>query len=175
MRTPVLFLILTVVVPAASMEAQARLQNVLQSCSRVRYEIPRASRPFTGMVEAADSIGLTVRLDGLPTSIHLGLDSLRSLARSGGMRSPGDGAAKGAGAGLRIGLVLGALITTAVWLSPADERYDDCFISATAAMAQLSVLGTLGLGLVGGLIGAASPGEIWHDIPLRSLHNEQRR
>jgi hypothetical protein len=175
LRISLPFLILSAVVPASLVHAQARIQNVLQTGSRVRYEIPRASRPFTGIVEQLDSAGFSVRPDGLQMPIHLGLDSLRSLAVFDSVRSVTDGAARGALAGLRLGLILGAVITTAVWLSPADERCDACFISATVAAAQLSIVGTLGFGLLGGLIGAASPGEIWHDIPLRSLRNGNRR
>ena len=168
-------LLLWVAITPFSVQAQGRIENVLQPGARVRYKIPRASRPFTGIVERIDSAGLLVRPDGITTSIHLGADSLRSLALSAGVRSPSDGAVRGAWAGLRIGFVLGVLITTAVWLSPADERCDDCFIGATVAVAQVSMVGAFGLGLLGGLIGAASPGEMWLDIPINSLHNEKRR
>lgn len=172
MRSLVLILI-GAILGSVAMPAhgQARIESVLRPGVRVRYLVPQASRPFTGLVEHVDTVGIVVRPDGYDMPIRLGLDSLRSLAVFGGLRSQEDGAARGAIAGFQIGLLLGVVATTAVWLSPADERCRDCWVSATAAMAAVSVVGTLGLGLLGGLLGAASPGEVWHDIPLR----ERRR
>jgi hypothetical protein len=146
---------------------QARVESLLQQGARVRYLLPHTSSSFTGVVEQTDSVGMVVRPDGLDASIRLGLDSLRALAVFGGRRSTANGAARGTGAGFLIGLGLGALITTGVWLSPADERCQDCWVSATAASAVVSLLGALVLGVFGGLLGSAAPGEIWHDIPLR--------
>jgi hypothetical protein len=158
---------LTVFAGVAPASAQARVESVLQPGVRVRYLVPRAPRPFTGLVQQVDTLEIVVRPDGHDQSISLGLDSLRSLAVFGGVRSSEDGARDGAVAGFQIGALLGAVVTAAVWLSPADERCTDCWVSSTAAAAVASALGTLVLGLLGGLLGAVSPGEMWHDIPLR--------
>jgi hypothetical protein len=158
------FAILGGVIPA---HAQARPESLLRPGVRVRYLVPHASQPFTGLLEQADAATIVVRPDGLETSLRLGLDSLQSLAVFSGLRSAADGTGRGARAGFLIGLAAGAVVTTAVWLSPADERCSDCWGSPTAVAAVATVLGSLALGLVGGLLGAAAPGEIWHDVPLR--------
>lgn len=156
--------------PATSAHAQGRVESVLKPGTRVRYLVPHASRPFTGLVEQVDTASILVRPDGYQGSISLGLDSLRSLAVSGGLRSVEDGTARGAVGGFKLGLILGVVATTVAWLSPADERCNDCWVSATVVAAAGSVLGTLALGLLGGLLGATSPGEVWHDIPLKRDH-----
>lgn len=155
------------VTSAISAQGQARIESVLQPGARVRYLVPHAPRSFTGVVERVETASILVRPDGLDVSIHLGMDSLRSLAVYGGVRSAGDGAGRGFVAGLTIGAVIGSVATTAVWLSSADERCQDCWVSSTGAVAVLSVLGSLGLGLLGGVLGGAAPGELWHDVPLR--------
>ena len=148
--------------------AQQRPEPLLRPGVRVRYELPRASRAFNGMIEEVDTLRIVVRPEGSDLRIQLGLDSLRSLAVFQGTRSSTDGAGRGAWAGLQIGLLVGTVATTAVWLSSADERCGECFISATAATAVLSVLGTLGLALLGGALGASAPGELWTEVPLRA-------
>jgi len=160
MRSLVLVSI-AVLAGAAGMPAQGqgRIERVLRPGVRVRYLVPEASRPFTGVVEQVDTVGMLVRPDGYHLSIRLGLDSLRSLAVFSGLRSKAAGAGRGAVAGFQLGFVLGVAVTTAVWLSPADERW----VPFTAAR---SMVGILGFGLLGGLQGAASPGEVWHDVPL---------
>ena len=149
---------------------QARAESVLHAGSRVRYAIPRAPRRFTGIVERVDTSGFLVRPDNYDGSIHLGFDSLAALSVLVGVRSSQQGAARGAVAGLTAGALIGTLATAAVWLSDADERCQDCWVSATGLAVGLSVVGTLGLGLIGGILGAASPGDVWHDILLRRHH-----
>jgi hypothetical protein len=153
---------------AVSAAAQARPESLLQPGQRVRYGIPRASSDFTGVVAHVDTLGFSVRPEGTDLLVRLGFDSLQSLAVFDGLRSPAEGARRGAGSGLRLGLMVGAVLTTAVWLSSADERCDACFFPPTIAMAQLSVLGTLVLSLLGGALGASAPGERWTEIPLRT-------
>src|SRR5688572_16403972 len=77
-----------------------------------------------------------------------------------------DGARRGAVTGLMVGLLVGAAATTLVWLSSADERCNDCWVSATGVTMVLSAFGTFGLTLLGGVFGASAPGEIWNDIPV---------
>jgi hypothetical protein len=156
-----------VAIPATTAQGQERIESVLQPGVRVRYSFLRVPTSFTGVISRADATGILVRPDGYDGLIHLGLDSLRALAVYGGVRSAGDGAARGTVAGFRIGAVIGLVATAAVWLSSADERCQDCWISSTAAVAVLSALGTLGSALLGGLLGAVSPGDVWHEIPLR--------
>jgi hypothetical protein len=152
-----------VAVPAS---AQARPESLLRPGQRVRYGVPGALEAFKGVVDKADTLGFSVRPDGTDLLVRLGFDSLQSLAVFEGLRSPADGALRGAGSGLRLGLMLGTAVTAAVWLSSADERCDACFFPPSIAVAQLSVLGTLVLTLLGGALGASAPGERWTEIPL---------
>jgi len=139
---------------------------VLRIGSRVRYHVPDGSRPFTGLVQEVDTAGFVVRPDGTDLLVRLGLDTLRSLAVFQGVRSSADGARRGAVTGLMVGLLVGAAATTLVWLSSADERCNDCWVSATGVTMVLSAFGTFGLTLLGGVFGASAPGEIWNDIPV---------
>jgi hypothetical protein len=145
---------------------QARSESLIRPGARVRYHVPHGQRPFTGLVEQVETAGFTVRPDGTELLVRLGLDTLRSLAVFEGVRSSADGARRGASAGLQIGLLTGAVATSLVWLSSADERCNDCWVSPTASTAVLGVIGTLGLTLLGGALGASAPGEIWHSIPV---------
>ena len=148
--------------------AQRRAEALLKPGVRVRYELPRASHAFRGMVEEVDTLRIVVRPEGTDLRIQLGLDSLRSLAVFEGIRSGADGAWRGMKAGFQIGILVGAVVTTAVWLSPADERCDDCYFSVTAAAGVISVLGTLGLSLLGAALGASAPGEMWTAVPIHT-------
>lgn len=150
-------------------DAQARTEPVLRPGARVRYVVPHTKRPFSGLVEQVDTLGMLVRADGGDLRIRLGFDSLTSIAVYGGTRSSVEGARRGATTGLLIGLALGTVATTAVWLSSADEQCDDCFISATAATAGVSAIGTLGLTLLGSALGASAPGDLWTELPLRAF------
>ena len=151
---------------ASLASGQQRPEPVLKPGARIRYELPRSSHRFRGVIETIDTVRIVVRPEGSDLHIQLGLDSLRSLSILEGVRSSADGARRGAWAGLQIGVLVGTVATTAVWLSSADERCDDCFISATAATIGLSVTGTLGLSLLGAALGASAPGEVWTEIPL---------
>lgn len=148
--------------------AQRRAEALLKPGVRVRYELPRASHAFSGRVEEVDTLRIVVRPEGTDLRIQLGLDSLRSLAVLEGIRSGADGAWRGMKAGFQIGILVGAVATTAVWLSPADERCDDCYFSVTAATGVISVLGTLGLSLLGAALGASAPGEVWTPVPIHT-------
>ena len=159
-------LVVALVGISEQLSAQQRPEPLLRPGIRVRYSVPRSSHSFRGVVEEVDTLRMIVRAEQSDLRIQLGLDSLRSLAVFGGVRSTRDGAWRGARAGLALGLVLGAVATTAVWLSHADENCDDCFISATGATVGLSVVGTVGFFLAGTALGASAPGELWTEVPL---------
>src|SRR5687767_9478091 len=147
-------------------EGQAPPESLLRVGARVRYRVPDGSRPYTGLVQQVDTGGFAVRPDDTELLVRLGLDTLRSLAVFQRVRSHADGARRGAATGLTFGLLAGAAATTLVWLSSADERCSDCWVSATGVTVVLSAFGTVGLTLLGGVFGASAPGEIWNDIPV---------
>ena len=74
----------------------------------------------------------------------------------------------GAGRGFRTGAVIGLVVTGLVLLFEGDSC-DGCVFTAGMAAGVLSVMGTLGLTVVGGVAGAVSPGEIWHDVNIQGL------
>lgn len=159
------FMAILATTPATSAWAQARVESVLQPGARVRYILPEAPSPFTGVIGRVDAAGILVHPDRYDGSIHLGFDSLQSLAVAHS-RSAVAGAARGALTGIKIGAVLGIGLTTLVWLSTSGDCCQDSWISATQFVAVLSTMGTLGLGAIGGVLGAVSPGVVWREVSL---------
>jgi hypothetical protein len=152
--------------PASSVLGQAHVKSALQPGARVRYLLPQAPSSFTGVIDRADTAGILVSPDNFDGLIHLGFDSLQSLAVAGS-RSIGSGAVRGVVGGLKVGALFGIGLTTLAWLTTSGDCCQDSRISTTAFVGVLSTLGTIGLGVIGGVLGAASPGVVWHEIPLR--------
>jgi hypothetical protein len=98
--------------------------------------------------------------------LPLGLDTLKSLKVSSGRRNRALAALGGAGRGFRTGAVIGLVVTGLVLLFEGDGC-DGCVFTAGTAAGVLTVMGTIGLTVVGGVAGAVSPGEIWHDVNIR--------
>jgi hypothetical protein len=146
-------------------EAQQRVEQLLRPGSRVEYVLPQSSTPFRGTLQQVDSGTLVVRPDGIDMLLPLGLDTLRSLKVASGRRNRAHAALRGAGRGFRTGAVIGLVVTGLVVLMEGDSC-DGCTLSGGVTAAMLSVVGTIGLGVVGGVAGAISPGENWHDVPL---------
>jgi hypothetical protein len=159
------FLAVLAATPATSAWAQARVESVLRPGARVRYLLPQAPSPFTGVINRVDAAGILVHPDSYDGSIHLGFDSLQSLAVARS-RSAVAGAARGAFTGIKIGALLGIGLTTLAWLSTSGDCCQDSWLSVTQFVGVLSTMGTLGLGAIGGVWGAVLPGVVWHEVPL---------
>jgi hypothetical protein len=152
-----------VLTPALA-QSQQRVEQLLRPGSRVEYVLLESPTPFRGTLQEVDTGTVVVRPDGIGMLLPLGLDTLRSLKVSSGRRNRARAALGGAGRGLRTGAAIGLVATSLALLFDGDSC-DGC-MSAGMVTAVLSVMGTIGLTVAGGVVGAISPGESWHDVPL---------
>lgn len=149
---------------AATAGAQDRLVPDVVIGTRIRFvrDVERTQREGTVVGRTGSEVLVRDARDN--DTISVALNSLRELS-IGVPRSVGAGAARGGAIGLGVGAGLTVAATTLVWLSDADERCNDCFISATAGTVILGALGTVALALGGTLIGASAPGWTWTPAP----------
>lgn len=161
-------------IASASAAAQDRLVPEIVTGTRVQFvrDVERVRRE--GVVISRTDSTILVRDATSEDTFGAVLDSLRSLS-IGVPRTAGAGAARGGAIGLGVGAALTAAATTLVWLSDADERCYDCWISATAGTVILGGLGTVALALGGALLGAGAPGWTWEPVMRASRLTNERR
>jgi hypothetical protein len=131
-------------------------------------------RSFTGRLLTADQGTLTVRLDGRQDVVTLPPGSLARVEVSRGHESRGTSAAKSAGLGLLTGAVIGGLVGLA-WGDPTCQSAPDQLLSCLRfSRGEKAGMGAAGLGalglVIGGLAGAANPGEDWRAAPELTGH-----
>lgn len=143
--------------------AQERLQPGIVAGSRVRFVRDVERRRREGVVMSRDDSTLLVRQTPGDTTVRAVLDSLRELT-VGTPRSVAAGAAHGALVGFAVGAVLTAVVTTGVWLSNADERCNDCWLSATGTSLVVGTLASGVLTIGGAMIGASARGFTWRQV-----------
>jgi hypothetical protein len=134
----------------------------VQAGDRVRIEAGSVSGLFNVIDMAADT--LLLQADNTPSHIRVPLASVQQIARRD-KRSGGQGALRGAGLGLLIGGASGAIVGFAS--GDDDPAQWFAFTAEEKALALGVVLGAGGA-LVGGIIGAISPGGRWVRVPLQS-------
>ena len=159
---PVLALSLSLAAPLAAQEEAPVLVEV-DSLARVRVT-QRATEThsperFTGALVAAGRDSLVIGPDRMAGTLVLPVSAVERLEVSRGRRGVGRSALRGAKYGFLGGLAVSALFFVAVAVDDGD--CGDCFISAEAAAAIGSVMVTSTATLVGGVVGALSPGERW--------------
>jgi hypothetical protein len=113
-----------------------------------------SQQKLKGLVLATDPEALTLVVEGQHTPIRLVRADIRRI-EVGTRRSPWAGAARGAGRGLLIGGAAGLLIGSIP--SDADSR--------TFGMVASGTVTGFWSALIGGIIGAAKPGEGWKPLP----------
>jgi hypothetical protein len=124
----------------ALMQGQPSVEQLLRPGSRVEYVLRESSIAFRGTLQQVDTGSILVLSDGIDAPIQLGLDTLGALKVSPGRYSRLHGALHGLAKGLSVGIVI--------------------------AFVPLGPVPALAVTTVGIVMGAVSPGEIWHDVPL---------
>jgi hypothetical protein len=145
--------------PAAAQTAAPASSHVRPG-AEVRVTSPSASGRF--VVHEMDAEILTLR-DSSGAALRVPLASVTMLSVSHGRRPAGQRALRGAGVGFAGGAVAGIILG---YVDGDDQS--NAFISFTAeekAVAFGLLLG-VGSGLVGMVVGLASPGEQWQSVPL---------
>lgn len=133
-------------------------QPPVQEGDRVRVLADGARGVFTVIRVDVDTLTLES-----PSSVgprRLGVHSIRRLHVNRGPRSVGAGALRGAGMGLGVGAITGAIFG----LASGDD--EGSFIAFSAEQKALVFGVTFGLGgaALGGVLGAALPGERWERV-----------
>ena len=131
----------------------------VQAGDRVRIEAGRVSGRFSVVDVSTDTLLLQ---EGAAPQIRVPLASIQQIARRD-KRTGWQGALHGAGLGLLIGGVAGAITGFASGDDPETQWF--AFTAEEKALAVGVVLG-VGGAVLGGVIGAAAPGERWVRVPL---------
>lgn len=147
----------------APLAAQARAAAPFAEGDRVRLDLGRRKETFEVVGLAADT--LVVRREGFAEPRRIPLAAIERAERSEGRRSAGQGFLRGAGWGLAGGAVLGAVAGYAGGDDdPSPASWVTFSAESKAAMGAI-VFGGIG-GIVGGVFGAARPGERWTRVEL---------
>jgi hypothetical protein len=148
--------------PAAA-QAAAPASSHVRPGAEVRVASPTASGRF--VVHELDSEILTLR-DSSGAALRVPLASVTMLSVSHGRRSAGAGALRGAGLGFAGGAVSGIILGFVAGDDPPQQWF--AFTAEEKALAYGLLLGG-GSGLVGMVVGLASPGEQWESVPLERV------
>jgi hypothetical protein len=122
----------------------------------------RHARAVQGIVVSGDSAGIALSTEA-DEHLALPFSTLTRLQQSGGRRSRGAGALRGAG----LGFLFGGLGGGVVGYASGDDD-PGCWFCLTAkenAVLLGVALGTVGA-VVGTAVGATRPGERWRKVPL---------
>lgn len=123
-------------------------------------------KQFVGQIVEMDGETLTIGFHGRSTRLTVPRDAIARMDLSRGRRSAGGRLLNGAGIGLLVGGLGGALIG----LVSGDDQSQG-FGSFTAT--EKAALGGIGLGalgfVVGAAVGLASEGERWEQVPARGV------
>ena len=147
--------------PAAA-QAAASASSPVRPGAEVRVASPTTSGQF--VVDEMDSEILTLR-DSSGATLRVPLASLTRLSVSHGRRSAGAGALRGAFLGFAGGAVSGIILG---YVAGDDPEGFVAFTAEQKAGAYGLLLG-VGSGLVGMVVGLASPGERWESVPLERV------
>jgi hypothetical protein len=149
--------------PVAAQTA-AQASSHVRPGAEVRVTSPSASGRF--VVQEMDSGILTLR-DSSGAAVRVPLASVTMLSVSRGRRSAGAGALRGAGLGFAGGAVAGIILGYVA----GDDPPEDLWFAYSAEDKALiyGVLLGVGSGLVGTVVGLASPGEQWESVPLERV------
>jgi len=155
-------LALACTVPAFA-QASAQAPSQVRPGDGVRVTSPTASGRF--VLHEMDAKTLTLR-DSSGAAVRVPLASVTKLSVSLGRRSAGRGALRGAGLGFAGGAVSGIILGFVDGDDPSGG-----FPSLTAEEKALGygLLLGVGSGLVGAVVGLASPGEQWESVPLEHV------
>ncbi len=154
----------------SSIAAFAQVNHMVNAGDRVRVSSASASGVFT--VTAVEPGLLVVGRADSEGEYRVPQESIRKLSVSAGERSTGRGALRGAGFGLAIGGVGGAIAGFAEGSDPPCDtgfRFDVVFCETVRTSgAQKAGIGAVLFGaagaLVGGVFGALRPGERWNHV-----------
>ena len=161
-------LTLACTVPAAAQVAPSAGSHMRPGAD-VRITSPTASGRF--VVDEMDSGILTLR-DSSGGAVRVPLASVTTLSVSHGPRSAGQGALRGAGLGFAGGAASGILLGFVAGDDPQDNWF--AFTAEEKALMYGVLLG-VGSGLVGAVVGLASPGEQWESVPLERVRADMAR
>jgi hypothetical protein len=165
--------LIATLVLAGSLQGQQPRPAFPDSGVHVRYKRHDEKARRSARVLGLEGRLLRVRLDSTGEYAHEALDSIQGL-QLGTRRTPGEGAERGALIGLLTGASIALVASILVRASEADENCNDCWVSASGAMAVLGVLGTGVFTVAGALIGAAAPGETWESVPTSARRQMER-
>ncbi len=156
--------LMVVSAPLHTLSAQQPRPAGVTAGDRIRLKVAGENQRRVATVIDASAVQIRVQFERPPTTESVQLDDLRSLDRSLGQRSTGRGALRGAGWGLLTGIALSGVVavTTAIVcrLDPCNEWSG---FTVGLAIVSLPITGTV----VGGIAGAAAPGERWQRVPVR--------
>lgn len=161
-------LTLACTVPAAAQVAPSAGSHVRPG-AEVRVTSPTVSGRF--VVDEMDSETLTLRGPS-GTALRVPLASVTSLSISQGRRSAGAGALRGAAFGFAGGAASGILLGYVGGDDPPDGWFS---YTAEDKALMYGVLLGVGSGLVGAVVGLASPGEQWESVPLERVRADMAR
>ena len=133
-----------------------------ESTPREELAEARRGQQLVGQIVEMDGDTLTITIQGHPTRLAVPRDAIARMDLSRGRRSAGGRLLKGAGIGLLVGGLAGAMLGLASgdqgsWFTPSER----------------AAIGGIGFGALGFVAGAAgglaSEGEQWERVPARGV------
>lgn len=133
-------------------------------------------KQVVGQIVKMDGDTLTITLEGRSTRLTVPRDAIARMDLSRGRRSAGERLFRGAGLGVLVGGLGGALVGLASGGDDCPPHSVDCIGFSTSDRMAIGgiLLGTLG-SVVGAAVGLGSKGERWEQVPARGVQVTVKR